>query len=784
MRTSLNYSGGSIGSTFAWLQSMVRQTLVGLLHTLPFAIGWLITSIFLSTPQGEELSLISSESNPSKIESLVSGAVPLIYSLLTAMFVWLGRRTVRRINRPSSEPLIPKSSGYLTSLFILCSPMPLVLASHMRFDFLFLVHIGVGILAIGLLQRIITWRAFALWSFVTLSGLGLLVRESVTSPSAAEYIGAVGVCVLALGLWAALLTLSAVLLPMIAYQRSPLMVIAILVGLLAKLSVAPPATENSEPEPYAMDSIGISDRPQKPGWYPDHSALQAHFLKWIEERADDLPSNASIPVYLVAAEGGGLRAAAWTMAVLSELDKASNSIFSRQTFAVSGVSGGSVGLGFYWECRLRNSKSPVNCGSRIVERDFLAPALARLLFVEPIRILPSLSLWIEPRGRAFERTLEVASPSPEGRTRLAGAFETVFDSNTPGKSPPVVIFNATNVATGQRVYFSNVDLNIFDAVHANGLLPHGLSVPVSFAMHTSARFPGISSPAKFGTYTLVDGGYRENTGVPELRYVLEAIERVLTFAQTDKAALPIINVSRDGINQDEYFEDAKMMHAQHQRALALRSVLQRIQVHVIAITDNDYGTTEPSSALPVGSNSLPGDSPGLAQDLWSPIVAILSARTNRSGEAVRKLALDLDEPSQEEKQRCERERATEAERLGKKGTPAFYLAYELHYEAQSIPCESYVPRHDALIVSLNGYIQTQYPGLGWVLSKRSHVLIQTAAASAAQSTDLMLPTAGRTQWYEELTGNLCGGAGSGDVVATLSFDADGEPVCKDPSRGH
>ena len=51
-------------------------------------------------------------------------------------------------------------------------------------------------------------------------------------------------------------------------------------------------------------------------------------------------------MFLVTAKGGGIRAAYWTAALLTALQDA-NPEFADHVFAVSGVSGGSVGAGVF-----------------------------------------------------------------------------------------------------------------------------------------------------------------------------------------------------------------------------------------------------------------------------------------------------------------------------------------------------------------------------------------------------------------------------------------------------
>src|SRR5262249_5687963 len=105
---------------------------------------------------------------------------------------------------------------------------------------------------------------------------------------------------------------------------------------------------------------------------------------------------------VVATEGGGLRAAYWTGAVLGLLADRS-SVFKDQAFAISGVSGGALGAVLYAtalredpppqnnlnQCTdQNNTNNPLN--SRRIEcrielalaQDFLGPAVGGMLFTD------------------------------------------------------------------------------------------------------------------------------------------------------------------------------------------------------------------------------------------------------------------------------------------------------------------------------------------------------------------------------------------------------------------
>lgn len=76
--------------------------------------------------------------------------------------------------------------------------------------------------------------------------------------------------------------------------------------------------------------------------------LPTFFKSWYEANLAelDVPGDTSeIPIYLVAAQGGGSRAGLWTSSLLNELEVRSDYRFHRHLFAVTSASGGSAGFG-------------------------------------------------------------------------------------------------------------------------------------------------------------------------------------------------------------------------------------------------------------------------------------------------------------------------------------------------------------------------------------------------------------------------------------------------------
>jgi hypothetical protein len=205
-----------------------------------------------------------------------------------------------------------------------------------------------------------------------------------------------------------------------------------------------------------------------------------------------------VPMVIVATAGGGIRAAYWTATVLETIKKELGPNGLRPyLFAISGVSGGSVGATAF-DAALMNSDETAACGEKCVStkflsEDFLAPTLASGIFKDgPASFLPDLGQ--DDRGAALEQGFEHASQ---------GLLERPFLSLFPygGEAPwrPILLLNATHEETGKRIITSHVliERNVFvDALDALHVLES--DVRASTAAHNSARFSYISPAGNLG----------------------------------------------------------------------------------------------------------------------------------------------------------------------------------------------------------------------------------------------------------------------------------------------
>ena len=321
--------------------------------------------------------------------------------------------------------------------------------------------------------------------------------------------------------------------------------------------------------------------------------FETYFTAWFEDLENTwrkgfhgLPGHdGPVPVVLVSTEGGGIRAAYWTAAVLAELQDRSEQLlkagkmpldFARHVFSISGVSGGSLGAAVFASIIKERhhpspSKTQPTCKAQpgapirpiaqtILKQDFLSPTVGVLLFPDMFqRFLPVGIL--DDRALALEEAWERAWSDCTGSDRFAQPFDLLWDQEH--FAVPLLFLNSTAVETGQRIIMHplpfafqqkespddatiQVDGSNFQDYFNNALdgpAVLGGQIPLSTAVHMSARFTYVSPAGTIFRQDLpqneenpensqpkvirvVDGGYFENSGAVTTDEILLAIRRI------------------------------------------------------------------------------------------------------------------------------------------------------------------------------------------------------------------------------------------------------------------
>ncbi|MBT2455606.1 hypothetical protein [Streptomyces sp. ISL-86] len=286
-------------------------------------------------------------------------------------------------------------------------------------------------------------------------------------------------------------------------------------------------------------------------------------------------AEAPVPLVIVAASGGGIRAAYWTRAVLDKLFPAGSPV-SRPAdgsgctpsdgrapvFAVSGISGGSLGA-VSWLSQTAPGSADHVSNKKAFDADHLSGALAWMTFVD----LPRAFIGFEGKDRAavLEQSWERRQPElklPFYETWLgsgggAGAASGVGTGS--GSWTPLALLNGTAAESGCRVLTAPVQLGAFDqpagaascARRPEGRKSEAVGGPTlldlrgaflcgtqdvrrSTAALLSARFPYITPSGRLTApgepcaskdtpVSVVDGGYVEATGSLTATDLLEAL---------------------------------------------------------------------------------------------------------------------------------------------------------------------------------------------------------------------------------------------------------------------
>jgi hypothetical protein len=298
----------------------------------------------------------------------------------------------------------------------------------------------------------------------------------------------------------------------------------------------------------------------------------SYYFIYRKETVEEIkPQNLLAPrkgakVILVAANGGGIQAAAWSARVLTGIEEGCRNggdcggrSFARSVRAISAVSGGSVGAMYfanaYGKYGAKEGELPDNDQLeqvvKLAERSSIDGLAWGLVYSDFLRtVAPFLS-----RVRFFRRTdraraLEFEWQRGVDLTAMLGQWKR---DAAEGKRPGVV-FNTTVVDNGRPLLFSTIEhtknpsvAQIFDRLY------DGYDTPVTSAVRMSATFPFVTPAARAhrrdknrdlsdwsdAEYHVVDGGYYDNYGMASL---VECLDNELNKPEMEVDELMVIRI--------------------------------------------------------------------------------------------------------------------------------------------------------------------------------------------------------------------------------------------------
>ena len=437
-------------------------------------------------------------------------------------------------------------------------------------------------------------------------------------------LGAVPAMTVLVGSWAAVLgTLERILghrkpLEIFAFLRlrsTPIVALLIVVPLAVSFIDGPPRLHaiRFAAEPASAAAAAAAQTPRRP------NLLEA-FNDWNTRQADCTTTftqagkkDVSVrPLVLVAAQGGGIRAATWTVDVLQQLpgvgDCAKNSVFLS-----SGASGGSIGLATFRQNVGTSTKGPTKANTySFGGPSALGTVVASILDGDLLAGVTGIRVPTQTDPG------DVTSPwTWHDRTALQ---ELSWESVAPQLAQPIdidpvaptgyVVFNSTDSVSTCKVLVSQIKLG----ATSNALTPDctgpsdSLANTIdlrdtigkcffdlnwSTAAELSARFPLISPPGRISPKTvpdncrknlaqmqLVDGGTSDNSAISTLSDVAPELSSLITTynaAQTGSATAPFVVPVLVYASNDPGLDLSATANRIKPDALVPLSVLQRSQ---------------------------------------------------------------------------------------------------------------------------------------------------------------------------------------------------------------
>jgi hypothetical protein len=313
-------------------------------------------------------------------------------------------------------------------------------------------------------------------------------------------------------------------------------------------------------------------------------SLSNAFDQWVEANCAGAGHTGAVPMYLIAAPGGGIRAAYWTASTLTELFGADRTVAvpdcpgaakADRIFAMGGASGGSLGVLSY-EAGLTGQRTANWYEAQLGSPDFLTDPLSWMLTTDLARAF--IGFGGEDRARRLEDNFS-RNITGLGQDFFAGTWGL-------GGRSPLMLLTGTQVESGCRLNVSGLRLTNVDS-RADGVGCAGLgqgadqsnaarttdlldvvcnavgkdpqSISRATAALLSARFPYVSpsgqmyycvdKPTEQNSSTaIVDGGYAENTGIGMLLSLWPRLDALITAHNEEGGNASIVPVFIDVSN--------------------------------------------------------------------------------------------------------------------------------------------------------------------------------------------------------------------------------------------
>jgi len=310
--------------------------------------------------------------------------------------------------------------------------------------------------------------------------------------------------------------------------------------------------------------------------YPTFDAAWDNFTEQL--LAEGLPVKGSgskeYPVFFVASQGGGLRAAYWATQGLAALETELPGV-SHNIFSLAGVSGGSVGNAFYaaalraGESEIANDCSAIGITDKLpcdlstaVGQDYLSPVLTSFLYNDMLyRFLP-IAQWpflARDRAEVLETSWENGFKAAFNEATLSKTLQSTYNQ---AQWVPLLMSMGAHQETGARLITAPFPIdprifinhyNVYQLMDCNRGKEISCDMNLSTVALNSARFPYVTPAGTLAAKKswkekdhIIDGGYVENYGLMATQAMIHYLHKrnklTLTRGEDSVTLIPVVLV--------------------------------------------------------------------------------------------------------------------------------------------------------------------------------------------------------------------------------------------------
>lgn len=260
----------------------------------------------------------------------------------------------------------------------------------------------------------------------------------------------------------------------------------------------------------------------------------------------------------LASWGGGLRATYFNLLLLKSLQKKSNGDFLNHTVAMSGVSGGMLGLGFYFGITKENQPQMDQIIDEIGNGNFASSDIVYLLGHDRLPIFKKCI-----KDRSITGITNYWNIISKDGSRLPQVSYQSYWSQYVSKKPFPMLLTNTAQTNGKYGIACTATLPFFDSVfvHATNIIDNvgNQTLPYYQTLSTSERFPFFSATATIdGIGHFIDGGYYENSGLQSLTSLRNYINQNIKHSPSRKDSIFIVLNSKESMLSYLFASDPKL----------------------------------------------------------------------------------------------------------------------------------------------------------------------------------------------------------------------------------